>query len=82
MGVLGCALGSWGSSLGSIPPPSPTPGCMTLGESLGLVLSIWTMGLCPALSQPQVGVEISRKERVGLWDKMVLRHLPTPHPKA
>lgn len=64
-------------------PPSPT-GCMTLGESLGLGLHIWTMGPCPALPALQVGVGISRKERVGLWDKMVLQYyLPlSPRPEA
>lgn len=61
--------------------PSPI-GCVTLGESLGLGLSIWTMGPCPAFSVAQVGVGISRKRWVRLWDKMVLQHLPIPYPMA
>ena len=77
MGVLECALGPPGSSPGSTLLPSAT-----LGESLGLGFSAWTVGPCPALSVPQVGVGISRKERVRLWDKIVLQHLRIPHPMA
>lgn len=78
VGVLGYALGPPGLFSRLHPPPM---GCVTLGESLGLGFSIWTMGPCPTLSVPQVGVGISRKERVRLWDKIVLQHLqhPSPH---
>lgn len=57
-------------------------GHMTLGESLELGLSMWTKCPGPALSLLQVGVGVSRKRMVCLWDKMVLQQLPIPHPMA